>query len=109
LENIRLMFDGGGTTNDAARTPPELGTGYPEPRGTMPAYGIFARHVKNLELANVTVGFETDDYRPAASFVDIQGLEIDNFKPQVAAGMSAAVFADNVSGIVIRNSPALQK
>jgi polygalacturonase len=109
LENIRLMFDGGGTTNDAARTPPELGTGYPEPRGTMPAYGIFARHVKNLELANVTVNFETDDYRPAASFVDIQGLEIDNFKPQVAAGMPAAVFADNVGGIVIRNSPALQK
>jgi polygalacturonase len=109
LENIRLDSKGGGTKEQADRTPKELGTGYPEPQGVMPAYGIFARHVRGLELANVTVNFETNDYRPAASFVDIQGLEIDNFKPQVAAGMPAAVFADNVGGIVIRNSPALQK
>jgi hypothetical protein len=42
-------------------------------------------------------------------FADIQGLEIDNFKPQVADGVKAAVFAGNVSGLAIRNSPALQK
>jgi hypothetical protein len=34
-------------------------------------------------------------------------LEIDNFKPQVANGVRAAVIAQNVSGLVIRNSPAL--
>ena len=64
LENIRLQFRGGGTANDAALTPPELGTGYPEPRGTMPGYGLFARHVKGLELANITVGFDTARYAP---------------------------------------------
>ena len=42
-------------------------------------------------------------------FADVQGLEIDNFKPQLAEGVTAAVFADNVGGLVIRNSPALQK
>jgi hypothetical protein len=111
LENIRLTSKGGGTIKDAARAPKELGTGYPEPGGigTLPAYGIFARHVKDLELANIHVNFLTNDLRPAAMFADVHGLEIDNFKPQVAEGASAAIFADNVGGISIRNSPALQK
>jgi polygalacturonase len=111
LENIRLISNGGGTAKDAAINPQELGTGYPEPGaiGTLPAYGIYARHVRDLELANIQVSFLTNDLRPAAMFLDVQGLEIDNFKPQVATGMQAAVFADNVGGISIRNSPALEK
>jgi len=111
LENIRLTSKGGGTAVDAALQPKELGTGYPEPRkmGMLPAYGIFARHVSGLELANIRVDFVKVDDRPAATFVDVQGLEIDNFKPQVAEGVKAAVFAEDVSGITIRNSPALQK
>jgi len=108
LENIRLIFNGGGTTSDAARVPPELGTGYPEPRGVMPAYGLFARHVKDLELANINVSFEKDDFRPAIECVDVNGLEIDNFKAQLADGVAASKF-ENVSGVVIRNSPVLQK
>jgi len=111
LENIRLTSNGGGTAEDAAFNPKELSTGYPEPGriGTLPAYGIYARHVRDLGLANITVNFATNDFRPAAAFADIDGLEIDNFKPQVAEGVKAAVFADNVGGIIIRNSPALQK
>jgi len=111
LENIRLTSRGGGTEKDAAIHPKELGAGYPEPDGigTLPAYGIFARHVKDLELANIHVNFLTNDFRPAAMFADIDGLEIDDLKPQVADGVQPAVFADNVRGITIRNSPALQK
>ena len=111
LENIRLTSNGGGSAADAAINPKELGNGYPEPSrlGTLPAYGVFARHVKGLELANITVNFRTNDLRSAASFADVQGLEIDNFKSQVAAGAKAAVFAGNVSDITIRNSPAVGK
>jgi polygalacturonase len=107
LENIRLIFNGGGTANDAARTPPELGTGYPEPRGNMPAYGLFARHVKGLELANFNFSFKTNDFRPAITCADVNGLQIDNFKAQVADGVAASKF-DNVSGLVIHNSPMLE-
>jgi polygalacturonase len=111
LENIRLISKGGGTAKDAGINPKELGTGYPEPGriGTLPAYGIFARHVRDLELANIQVSFLTNDLRPAAMFFDVQGLEIDNFKPQMANDVRPVVFADNVGGIVIRNSPALEK
>jgi polygalacturonase len=108
LENIRLVFNGGGTTNDAARVPAELGAGYPEPRGVMPAYGLFARHVKDLELANITTSFMAADLRPAMEFIDVHGLELDNVKPQVEAGAKAALL-ENVSGVQIRNSSALHR
>ncbi len=109
IENVRLTSNGGGTAEDADINPKELGTGYPEPRhlGTLPAYGVYARHVKDLELANISVNFTTNDLRPAAAFADIQGLEIDNFKPQVADGVKAAVFADDVKNITVRNSPTV--
>ena len=51
----------------------------------------------------------TNDLRPAAVFDDIDGLEIDNLKAQVADGVKAATFADNVKDLTIRNSPVLQK
>ena len=108
LENIRLGFNGGGTAEDAARVPKELGTGYPEPHnlGVMPAYGIFARHVKGLELANISLSLATNDFRPAMVCSDVDGLEVDNFKAQLAAGVPAARL-DSVTNVVIRNSPVL--
>jgi polygalacturonase len=108
LENIRLEFKGGGTKEDAARNPPELGTVYPEPSrvGTMPAYGVFARHVRDLELANIHVSFDSEDLRPAMVCVDVDGLEVDNFKAQLAPNVPAAKF-DDVKGLVVRNSPVL--
>ncbi|HET7623934.1 MAG TPA: right-handed parallel beta-helix repeat-containing protein, partial [Verrucomicrobiae bacterium] len=109
LENIRINSVGGGTKKDAAISPKELGTGYPEPGrlGTLPAYGVFARHAKDLELANINVGFEKEDLRPAIICSDVKGLTIDNFKAQTADGTSPSRF-ENVTDLVVRNSPGLQ-
>jgi len=111
LDNIRIVSNGGGTTNNAARMPVELAYAYPDPsrEGTMPAYGVFARHVKGLELANFNLSFQTNDFRPAIICADVNGLEIDNFKAQLADGVLPSVLADNVTGLVIRNSPVLEK
>ena len=111
LENIRVTSNGGGTKEHAAKSIAELGSGYPNPTwaGTLSAYGIFARHIKGLELANITLNFRTNDFRPAAQFVDIDGLEIDNLKAQVADGVRPATFSADVRGVAIRNSPALEK
>jgi hypothetical protein len=110
LDNIRLVSNGGGTAEDAAKVPKELGAGYPEPGalGVLPAYGVYARHVKDLELANINTSFKAKDLRPAIICDDVNGLEIDNFKAQLATGVAASKF-DNVSGVVIRNSPMLDK
>ncbi len=108
LQNIRLIFKGGGTKEAAARVPPELETGYPEPSrfGVMPTYGLYARHVRDLEIADFRVSFEKEDLRPPLAFVDVDGLELDHLKAQVAKDVPAARF-DGVDGLVIRNSPAL--
>jgi polygalacturonase len=107
LENIMLHFKGGGTAAEAARTPGELGTAYPEPGATMPAYGVYARHVKGLELANITVSFDNEDLRPAIAADDVDGLEIDHFKAQLSPNVAAAKLT-GVKGLVILNSPVLQ-
>lgn len=108
LQNIRIVSNGGGTAKDAARKPKELGSGYPEPGkiGTLPAYGIFARHVHGLELSDISVSFKTNDVRPAIICSDINGLDIDNFKAELAPDVSPSHFED-VTNLVIRNSPVL--
>jgi hypothetical protein len=110
LENIRFVYKGSGTAQQAGNIPPELGAGYPEPRpkDVMPAYGLFARHVKDLELANINFSFLKEDYRPAIECVDVNGLEIDNFKARLGKGVAASKF-ENVSDRVIRNSPVLER
>ena len=109
LENIRFTCVGGGSKADAERVPKELGTGYPEPGrlGTLPAYGIYARHVRDLGLANITLDFQGAESRPAIFCTDVNGLDIDNFKAKLADGVPASKF-ENVSGAVVRNSPVLQ-
>lgn len=109
LDNIRLAFKGGGTAKDAAIVPKELDTGYPEPGriGTMPAYAVFARHVRDLELANIKTSFEQVDFRPAMVCTDVNGLEIDNFKAQTAPGIVPARLS-NVTGLIVRDSPGIQ-
>jgi polygalacturonase len=109
LENIRFTCVGGGSKADAERVPKELGTGYPEPGrlGTLPAYGVYARHVRDLGLANITLDFQGDELRPAIFCTDVNGLDIDNFKAKLADGVPASKF-ENVSGLTVRNSPMLQ-
>jgi hypothetical protein len=109
LENIRLVFKGGGTAKDAERVFPELDKGYPEPNklGTTPAYGLFARHVRGLELANIHLGLLNEDLRPAMVCEDVDGLEIDNIKAQVGAGVTPARF-EGVKNLEVRNSPGFE-
>jgi hypothetical protein len=73
----------------------------------MPAYGVYARHVKGLELANVTVSFDGEDQRPAIGADDVDGLEIDHFKAQLSTNVAPAKLT-GVKGLVILNSPVLQ-
>ena len=107
LQNIRLVFEGGGTRGQAGVTLPELGQGYPEPRSATPSYGLFARHVRGLELADITFDYDKEDFRPAIRCVDVDGLEIDHLKARHADGVAAKSF-EKVTRAVIRNSPDLE-
>lgn len=110
LQNIRIHSRGGGTREDAKKIPPELGTNGPEAsRWRLSNYGIFARHVRDLQLEDVTFTLQKEDLRPAAMFTNINGLQIDGFSAPARADIPVAEFAPDVTGIEIRNSPGISR
>ena len=80
LSNIQIRYRGGVTENIPSEYP-ELGTKYPEPGkflGLCPAYGLFARHVRGLQLLNVTFHLDQPDARPAIITDDVEGMKMEN-------------------------------
>lgn len=92
LDNIRMAFAGGGTTANARREVPENAQGYPEFNmfGTLPAYGLYCRHVKNLSVRNVETSYARPEERPALVCDDVEGLEVTGgaFTGQAETGPS---------------------
>ena len=85
FSDVRATFPGGGTAEDARTvlaefTPENLkAPRWPEYRGlrgTVPAHGLYARHVKGITLRNVTIGTKTTDVRPAVMFVDVGEAQV---------------------------------
>lgn len=85
LNNIRIYYQGGGTTEQAAKTVPELEKNYPEPNmfGTMPSYGFYIRHVDGIKLRDIEVSYLNPDARPAFIFDDVKGIDMHNVKGKV--------------------------
>ena len=83
LSNIRCEFDGGGTAEDARRKIEEREDLYPECAmfGTLPAYGLYCRHVKGLRLLNVQFAPQQPDARPAMVFDDAEDVLVDGKRP----------------------------
>jgi hypothetical protein len=73
LSNVYLEFEGAAAAADAARIVPELqrNTHYgTDALGTLPVYGLFARHVRGLRLLDVQLVTRQPDPRPAVVFDD---------------------------------------
>ncbi len=90
LSDIHMTFPGGGTKADADRRElPELEDQYPEyfMWGVLPAYGLYARHAKQITLNNVRFELASRDLRPAIICDDVTDLELAGLK---AAGDPAA-------------------
>lgn len=79
LSDINISYKGGGTPEQAALTPPEDPTGYPEPGslGDMPAYGFFIRHVHGISLNNIKLQTMTLDLRSPFSLNDVDGIRMN--------------------------------
>jgi polygalacturonase len=84
LDNIRIWYAGGGTKEQALLVVSENEQVYPDPQmfGILPAYGFYIRHLKNIEISNIEVYFQKDEYRPAFVFEDVQGINMINVKAQ---------------------------
>ena len=84
FNNIRIYYQGGGTKEQAALSPPEKENDYPEPVmfGEMPAYGFYVRHVKGLTMTDIEVSYMKNDLRPPFVLDDVKGADFHRVKAQ---------------------------
>jgi len=105
ISNVRILYRGGVTAEDAARKPEEREETYPEPSmfGTVPAYGLFVRHARGLTLRDIVLGTMTADARPPIVLHDVQNLRLDHVEASRPAGVPFAIFRD-IADLVVRDS-----
>jgi polygalacturonase len=108
LSNIKIVYQGGGTKADAALEPQELETAYPEPSmfGTIPAFGLFARHVKNLALRDVEVSFAKEELRPALVLSHADGVTLDRVQAPRVPDVPFCVLRD-VRDLTLKGGPGV--
>ena len=81
VENIQIEVPGGGKLADARIQLPEKEKAYPEYSmfgKVMPAYGIYARHVRGITFKSVRTTVKATDERPANIFIDAEGVTSTN-------------------------------
>lgn len=108
LSNILITYAGGGTKQEGERIVPEYEKAYPEPEyfGTMPAWGLWARHVVNLSVHHVEFHREKPDLRPAIGLDDVAGASFGHVQLPLAEGADRIVLKD-VADISIHASPGI--
>ena len=107
LSDIRIAYQGGGTSADAVLEPEEKETEYPEPDmfGNMPAYGLYARHVKTISARDLVFTTDKPDARPAFRFDDVAGVDLERLS--VPHGAAPVFSLRGVTDFLLRNSPGL--
>ena len=106
LENLRVEYLGGGALEDAAREVKEREDAYPSCRmfGTLPAYGFYCRHARNLKFHHVELTFQHEDHRPPFVFDDVVDLELFDVDAQTTSKAPALYWLKQVNGAVIHGS-----
>jgi hypothetical protein len=114
FSNIHMTNTGGGTSEDADRrklnefTPEILNGWWPEVSliGTVPAYGIYARHIKGLKMKDVSFASTGIDLRPAVVLDDVSVASLSAVQA-IGPGTSESVFRfQNVQETTVLNCSA---
>lgn len=86
----------GGWTDDPYNVP-EMPHEYPEPSnfGVLPAYGLYARHVRGLTVTNVAFTFKIEDGRPAVVLDDVEAATFSDFSADIKSGVPTFVYVTN--------------
>jgi hypothetical protein len=107
LENIQIELPGGGTSKDARQQVPEAVDQYPEVKTFgpfVPAYGIWARHVKNLNLVNITFKLKNNDERPVFVCEDGKDVKVKGWNIPDTKMTQSVIRLENVEGAKINNN-----
>lgn len=82
IENVVVTIIGGFppvTVEDSLREIPEKSNKYPENRmfGTLPSFGFYIRHARNIKMKNIFIDIEQKDGRPAFLLDDVRDSQFD--------------------------------
>ena len=82
---------------------------YPESTmfGTLPSYGFFIRHAKNVHLSNIDLSFEEEDGRSALICDDVDGLDLIDIKGEGSVQGAPLFQFRNIKNAFISSSRAL--
>jgi polygalacturonase len=96
ISNIRINVKGGAPKEQAEIVVPELEKGYPDPQnfGKIPAYGFFIRHARNIEMSDIELTTEKEDFRPPFVLEDVKGASFFNVR---------ASHKDGIPSFILRN------
>jgi polygalacturonase len=107
LENIEIDLLGTGSAENARQAVPEAEDKYPEVKTfgpIIPAYGIWARHVKGLKLKNISFRLKNNDLRPAFVCEDGKDIELTGWNIPATSGAQAIIRLENVQVANINNN-----
>ncbi len=100
FNDVHVIYGGGGTAEEARREIPQVAGEYFE-IGTPPAYGLYARNVRGLNLNNVRFEVETPDLRPAVVLDHVANAALNGMSmPGNAQAKSVLRFVET-QGVVV--------
>ena len=107
LENIEIELLGTGSAGDSRHKVPEAIDQYPEVKTfgpIIPAYGVWARHVKGLKLKNITLRIKNNDLRPAFVCEDGKNIEVSGWNIPATTGAASIIRLEQVDEATISNN-----
>lgn len=106
LSNIKIEYSGGGTFNDFKSEIPELVDKYPKAKmfGTLPSYGFFIRHAKNITINDLELTYKNIEERPALYFDDVIDFKLSNLKAKVSLLQAPLIYLRNSQNGIVSGS-----
>lgn len=104
LNNIRINSNGGLNAQNPLSAIAEAETAYPEGDmfGELPSYGLFLRHVENLDVNNVQLLFEKTDTRPAIYAEDVNGFTITCLSAMTTENSPSLVYLKDIKNTLLQ-------
>lgn len=107
FQNIEINLAGGGKAEHSRVVVPEAEKEYPEVKTfgpTIPASGLWARHINGLILDNVNINLASTDLRPVFTIQDGANISIINNKIPLSADAKAGIRLEEVDKAIIEKN-----
>lgn len=103
FNDVNVLVKGGNPITDTAAAPPELGVGQYNVANlkVQPSFGLWARHVKGLNVRNSSFNYEKKDNRYPIFLDDVIGAAIQDVKTVKPAEVDALIKLKNAQNVTV--------